>query len=87
MLSPSTEAWDRGEKAFEYRALPSIKNYLLIAQDRMCVEHYTRRAGEWTLNDATASDEKIWIESIGCERTVSDMYQRVQFLSGDGKTK
>ncbi len=86
VLSPSTEAWDRGEKSFQYRALPSIQDYLLISQDRMRVEHYARRAGGWTLHDATA-DERIRIESIGCELTVSDMYQRVHFLSGDAATR
>ena len=87
VLSPSTEAWDRGEKSFQYRTLPSIKDYLLVSQHRMRVEHYTRRAGGWTLHDATAADERIRLESIGCELTVSEMYQRVQFLSGDAETR
>lgn len=34
VLSRSTEAWDRGEKSFQYRALPSIQDYLLVSQER-----------------------------------------------------
>ncbi len=86
VLSPSTEAWDRGEKFFHYRALPSIKDYLVVAQDRMRIEHYTRRAGGgWTLHDATAPEERIRVESIGCELTVSEIFQRVQFSSADAE--
>jgi len=81
VLSPSTEAWDRGDKFFHYRALHSLKDYLLVAQDKMRVEHYTRGAGEWTLHDATGPEEKIRVESIGCELGVSEVYRRVGFAS------
>ncbi len=43
VLSPSTEAWDRGEKSFQYRALPSIQDYLLISQDGLAGGRCTMR--------------------------------------------
>jgi Uma2 family endonuclease len=80
VLSPSTKARDRGEKFFEYRALPSVKDYLVISQDTMHVEHYTRQSGdEWMLHDVTAPEVTIRIPSIGCELSLAEVYERVQF--------
>lgn len=45
ILSPSTEATDRGEKLHNYRRIPTLKAYLLISQEIMRVEMY-RRQGE-----------------------------------------
>src|SRR5690242_1556857 len=42
ILSPSTEAYDRGAKFGYYRALPSLREYLLVAQDQVLLEHYVR---------------------------------------------
>ena len=42
VLSPSTEAYDRGKQFGHYRRLESLIDYLLIAQDEVRVEHYTR---------------------------------------------
>src|ERR1043165_2419613 len=50
VLSDSTEKYDRGEKAERYRAMPSLSEYLLVAQDRIHVELYTRqRDDSWLL--------------------------------------
>ena len=38
ILSPSTEAYDRGNKAHFYRTIPTLQEHLLIAQDRPLVE-------------------------------------------------
>ena len=43
VLSPSTEAYDRGEKFTHYRQLTSLQEYLLVAQDAVLVEHYRRQ--------------------------------------------
>ena len=44
VLSPSTEAWDRGGKFEQYRQRESLQEYLLIAQDRPHVERYARQS-------------------------------------------
>lgn len=81
VLSKGTEAKDRGDKFFEYRSILSIKDYILISQDKMRVEHYTRQPNdEWILHhDVTEPEGKIIIESIGCELRLSDIYERVEF--------
>ena len=43
VLSPSTAAFDRGEKFEHYKQLASLQEYILISQDSVRVEHYQRR--------------------------------------------
>lgn len=82
VLSKSSEADDRGDKFFEYRSIVSLKDYLLVAQDKMRVEHYTRQPNdEWILHrDVTEAEGKVAIQSLGCELKLSDLYERVEFL-------
>jgi len=82
VLSKGTEAKDRGDKFFGYRTIQSLKDYLLISQEKMRVEHYTRQPNdEWILHrDVTETEGKIIIESIGCELKLSDIDERVEFL-------
>lgn len=47
VLSESTERHDRLEKGPAYRALPSLREYALVAQDRPALELYRRREGDW----------------------------------------
>ena len=56
VLSPSTEAWDRGTKFLSYRGLSSLREYVLVSQDRRLIEHYVRQSGfdQWLL---TSYDE------------------------------
>ncbi len=46
VLSPSTEAYDRGEKFAHYRRLESLQEYVLIAQDKIRVEHFRRQGSQ-----------------------------------------
>ncbi|MGH9944774.1 MAG: Uma2 family endonuclease, partial [Pyrinomonadaceae bacterium] len=49
VLSPSTEAFDRGDKFTYYKSISSFSEYLLIAQHRPHVSHFVRReGGVWT---------------------------------------
>ena len=43
VLSLTTETYDRGEKFGHYRQLTSLQEYILVAQDKICVEHYRRQ--------------------------------------------
>ena len=52
VLSPSTEAFDRGEKFAGYRSLPSIREVVLVSQDARRVECYTRQLDDsWILRE------------------------------------
>ena len=43
VLSPSTEGYDRGLKFEDYRTIPSLTDYVLVSQDKVLIEHYTRQ--------------------------------------------
>ena len=45
VLSPSTEAFDRGDKWAAYRRLPSLSDYLLVSQETALIEHFQRASG------------------------------------------
>ncbi len=80
VLSPSTESRDRGDKLQYYGALESVKDYLLIDQDRIRVDHYIKHSpSEWNLHVYTEAEDKIEIASIGCNLSVAAVYARVNF--------
>ena len=80
VLSPTTESRDRGDKLQYYGALESVKDYLLVAQDRIRVDHYVKQSpSEWNLRVYTEAGDKIEIASIGCKLSVAAVYARVNF--------
>lgn len=80
VLSPTTESYDRGRKFQHYRTMPSLVEYVLIAQDALHVEHYTRQAeGRWLLAEADGPDGVIHLSSIGCDLTLAEVYEKVDW--------
>ncbi|MDZ7621730.1 MAG: Uma2 family endonuclease, partial [Candidatus Competibacteraceae bacterium] len=77
ILSPSTEAYDRGDKFAHYRRLPSLMEYVLIAQDKVRVEHYIRQGSSWVLTERNSLDETLYLASIQCEIALRDIYAKV----------
>ena len=75
VFSPKTEAFDRGEKFASYRRSESLREYILVAQDRVLVEHYTRRGEDWPLTAFT--------RSIACEIPLRQVYAKTP-LAGQG---
>ena len=80
VLSPSTEGYDRGSKFAIYRDLPSLRQYVLIAQDRHAIDCFTRQPdGRWLLEAYTDPDTPIHLESIGCTVLLREVYEKVEF--------
>lgn len=78
VLSESTEKYDRGKKFEHYRQIESLREYLLISQDRPHVELFTRDAnGMWGLREATGLDAAIDLPAIGCRLMLADVYAKV----------
>jgi Uma2 family endonuclease len=81
VLSPSTEANDRGEKFESYRMVESLREYLLIAQDRYHIAHFVRQAdSSWLMKEAAGPEAVIRLQSIGCELPLSEVYEKVARL-------
>ncbi|MCK6581109.1 MAG: Uma2 family endonuclease [Anaerolineae bacterium] len=80
VLSPSTEAYDRGEKFKRYQALASLREYILIAQDAPRIEVYTRQADDaWRYAVAVGMEAAAALSSVGVTLTLSEVYRRVTF--------
>ena len=79
VLSPTTEAYDRGKKAALYRQMPSLQHYVLVAQDRVSVEVFTRQGGQWGLTEATRLAETVRLDAIDCDLPLAEVYAKVQF--------
>jgi Uma2 family endonuclease len=79
VLSPSTEAYDRGRKFEHYCSIDSLQEYLLVASDRMHTDLYTRQAdGRWIMTSAGQRQDKLVLTSIGCELTLADLYRQTE---------
>ncbi|MBV8310380.1 MAG: Uma2 family endonuclease [Planctomycetaceae bacterium] len=79
VLSPTTEAYDRGDKFRHYRRIGSLREFVLISQDQMMVERYTRQGNDWVLSDITDPDQVLKLESIGCQIPLGRIYAKVKF--------
>ena len=79
VLSPSTEAYDRGEKFSHYRQLPSLQEYILVAQDKICVERFSRQESNWILTDFQNLEDHLPLISVECELPLREIYDRVTF--------
>ena len=88
VLSPSTEAYDRGEKFAHYRQLASLQEYVLVAQDKVFVEHYRRQekqgtapvtGKDWIFTDFQELEEILSLTSIQCDLPLQEIYERVAF--------
>ena len=84
ILSPATEAYDRGKKFQQYRLIETLRDYLLIAQDNVRIEHFSLRDGEWIFSDANTLDGSITLPSIDCTLSLSDVYEKITFDKPEG---
>ena len=79
VLSPSTEAIDRGAKFARYRQFSSLQEYVLVQVDRPKVEVFRRNEhNQWVLSEYDLEDFLL-LESIGVEIAIADLYRQVQF--------
>ncbi|MEK7723832.1 MAG: Uma2 family endonuclease [Acidobacteriota bacterium] len=79
VLSKSTEARDRGEKAEDYFKLKSLRDYVMIAQNRVRVEHYSRiSGGKWTFEVLENLDDSLILDSIICKISLKNIYSKVE---------
>lgn len=80
VLSPSTEAYDRGEKFRRYRELESLCEYVLIRQDVAEVEVFYRQDdGTWLFAAAAGLDARLRLRSIDVELSLAEVYAQVEF--------
>jgi Uma2 family endonuclease len=78
ILSPSTEAYDRGRKFELYRQLPTLQEYVLVSQDAMRIDHYVRQTdGRWLLTPVAGVNGVVHLLSLDCRLELAEVYDKV----------
>jgi Uma2 family endonuclease len=80
VLSPSTERYDRIAKTSYYRTIDSLAEHLLVTQDEVHLEQYSRQPdSQWLLSEYLTPDAVVNLPSIGCTLKLNDVYDRITF--------
>ncbi len=79
VLSKSTAAYDRGDKFYLYRKIPSFREYVLIEQDKYIVDiQYKHENSDlWSLTRYEGVGKKVKLQSLGIEISMQELYERV----------
>ena len=78
VLSPTTEAYDRGKKFAGYRTIPTLAEYVLISQDKAHVEQFLRQVGgDWLFTATSGRERSVSLASIQCELALEEIYDKV----------
>jgi len=78
VLSPSTEAVDRGIKFAKYRQFSTLQEYVLVQVEQPGVEMFRRnQQGQWVLSEYNLGDS-LQLESVNVEIAIADLYRQVQ---------
>jgi len=79
VLSESTKNYDRGEKFEFYRAIPSLREYILIDQDKVHVERFAKSPkGAWVLAEWNELSATLVLESLDCRIPLAEIYRGVR---------
>src|SRR5450759_3578042 len=82
VLSPSTEAYDRGRKFEHYRSVESVGEYLLVSSERVSAELYTRQPdGRWLLTFGGSLEDSLDLQSVGAHLALADLYEKVDLTA------
>ena len=92
ILSNSTKDYDRGSKFMAYRNIISLKDYILVDQYSLHVEHFQKNdKDQWVLDEYKSQSDVFTIKSVGVELSLRNIYARVKINENErrnvGKTK
>jgi Uma2 family endonuclease len=78
ILSPTTEAFDRGDKFTHYKSIPSFCEYLLIAQHRPHVGQYIKQSGTiWSYQEFNDLSTALYVPTLDCRLGLEELFQDV----------
>ncbi len=80
VLSTSTESYDRGDKFYKYRQLPSLREYILIDQNKPVVETFFKKEPTiWEIARFSGLDETIILKSLDLHISMKELYLTINF--------
>lgn len=82
VLSPSTASIDRREKRASYATLPSLRDYIIVDQDRMRVELYRRENDGWAGYILNRPDDLVDLSCLSLRLALGQIYERVELPRG-----
>ncbi|MCT7967458.1 Uma2 family endonuclease [Laspinema sp. D1] len=84
VLSPGTEAFDRGDKFKHYRRIPTLKEYVLISAEKISVDYYClNERGKWELTSYSLDELNTEPSEIQINLTAVDFYFPISMLYED----
>ena len=82
VLSPSTAAYDQGDKAQDYRSILSLRDLLFVNQEESRIEHFARQdQTTWQLASHCGLDASVELKSVGCTLKAADVYRGIVFAT------
>lgn len=80
VLSDSTERFDRGDKFEEYGNIASLEEYVLVSQDRMQIQRFTRQAQDhWDMRIFKDEAGDFSLQKVKVVIPMKDIYSGVEF--------
>lgn len=77
ILSPSPRNYDRGMKFMLYRAIPTLKEYILVEAETVHVEQFAiNKEGLWQLKEFSSQEDQLTLESLEVKLLLKDVYER-----------
>lgn len=88
VLSKSTRLKDRNEKLASYFASETLTDYVLVEQDSMHVEHYSRIDREnWNIRLLNENEHELVFDKLNCRVSLADIYNEIKFEDAPKKRK
>ncbi len=78
VLSPTTELTDRTWKLKNYRAHPTIEEYMLVDSQSLKIEIYHKENNKW-IYEAFENSDEIMLSSLGLDLSFAEIYTDVEF--------
>lgn len=83
VLSPSTKSYDRGDKFKLYRAIPTLREYILIDPDKINVEaYYINGDNEWALRELNEISASLTIKTADITLPLAEIYEDTKIVKG-----
>lgn len=84
VLSQSTQDYDRSGKFVVYRTIESFREYFIIDQYRIHVEHYVKTGtNQWLMSEYSDADATVSFNQFDIEIKLADLYENVDFTESD----
>ena len=81
VLSPATEAYDRGQKFAFYREIPSLQEYVLVSWQAPLIERFHRQSDGWLLTEAKGDAAVLNLPVIACTLPLAEVFRDVEFTA------